>query len=53
MPIRSLFRFVSPFAALLLAATHVAGAVTYTYDAHHRLLSAIYDDGTAIQYTYD
>ncbi len=38
---------------LFLTLASPSAAVTYTYDTHHRLTSAIYDDGTAVQYTYD
>ncbi|MBM9616513.1 RHS repeat protein [Desulfobulbus rhabdoformis] len=52
MSIRSFFRFLYSFAAFLFA-TNATAAVTYIYDAHHRLLSATYDYGTTILYTYD
>ena len=53
MPAHSLLRPFCALAIVLLTITHASAAVTYTYDAHHRLLSATYDDGTSAQYTYD
>jgi len=53
MPAQSPLRFCCVLVVLFLTATFAPAAVTYTYDTHHRLLSATYDDGTSVQYTYD
>lgn len=46
---------ISTFSAALLAASAMAanGSVAYTYDALGRLVTASYDTGVCIVYTYD
>ena len=37
----------------IVLSSQSAGAVTYTYDARHRLTGAVYDNGVNITYSYD
>ena len=41
------------YLVLCLAAPVISQAETYSYDVTGRLISATYDDGSSIQYTYD
>ncbi len=56
LPTRPALPFATAFLSFVLAAVLASAAyasVTYTYDAHHRLASATYDDGTSEHYSYD
>ena len=45
--------FISIVFFLLISTSVFAGSVHYTYDNLNRVIRAVYDDGTAIEYTYD
>jgi YD repeat-containing protein len=53
MTLKKLSLIIIPLVLLVFALPCLADTVTYEYDDLHRLIKAIYSDGTIIEYTYD